>query len=339
MLALFSGAPALRMSPPVMISGSEAVKAAAGIGRYSSLGSGAQQVGGVVPIPPSRPRQAEVQVGGVVPTNRPVQEEVTMPSKRKAMTPIGTFGAGLAERPKTADDKAIMVQGGSLRTWSYASPAVERVQVILSTEGRPLEADIELYQGPSNTPCKMRVYVEDGQARPFSAVIETPRSPNTVAIRNVGQMVFPFAANVIADTPAAGTPSIVDSPSAECTASFQTVQGGAIRTYPFDPSVDSVQVLLATDGGRPLNARVELIQGPNNNKQVIDLYTEDGLDRPFFCVLETPGPGNVVRIVNSGPMEFPIIASVVPDSFSQGGAFYDPDDSQAVIMGGTGSPW
>ena len=135
MFALFSGSPALRMSPPVMLSGSEAVKAAAGIGRYS----GAQQVGGVVPIPPSRPRPAEVQVGGVVPTNRPVQEEVaevTMPSKRKAMTPIGTFGAGLAERPKTADDKAIMVQGGSLRTWSYASPAVERVQIILSTEGR-----------------------------------------------------------------------------------------------------------------------------------------------------------------------------------------------------------
>ena len=336
MLTLLSGTPALRMAPPMMVSGSEVVKQGLGLGRYSSSGSGGQ-VGGVVPI-----KRGVDQVGGVVPTNRRVGEvtepEVTMPSKRKSMTPIGTFGDGLAERPKTANDATIMVQGGSLRTWSYASPAVERVQIPLSTEGRPLEADIELYNGPSNTPCKMRVYVEDGQLRPFSAVIETPRSPNTVAIRNVGQMVFPFAANVVADSPSAA-PSIIDTPSADCTASFQTVQGGAIRTYPFDPSVDSVQVLLATDGGRPLNARVELIQGPNNNKQVIDLYTEDGCDRPFFCILETPGPGNVVRIVNSGPMEFPIIASVVPDSFNQGGAFYDPAASQDVVIGGTGAPW
>ena len=167
-------------------------------------------------------------------------------------------------------DSAILVQGGSLRTWSYRSPAIEQVQVVLSTEGRPLDADVELWHGPDNTPCKMRVYVENGQLRPFSAVVETPRGPNTVAIRNIGQIEFPIAANVVAD--------VVDMPSADCVQSSTTIQGGALRTYPFDPSVDSVQVLLKTDG-RPLNARIELLQGPNNNKQVIELYTEDGLER------------------------------------------------------------
>jgi len=215
---------------------------------------------------------------------------------------------------------SVLVQGGSLRTWSYRSPLVEQVQVVLSTEGRPLDADIELWHGPDNTPCKMRVYVENGQLHPFSAVIETPRGPNTVAIRNIGQIEFPLAADVFA--------SDIEEPSADCIAAAMTIQGGALRTEAFDPLVDSVQVLLKTDG-RPLNARVELLQGPNNNKQVIELYTEDGLDRPFFCILETPGSGNVVRIVNTAPVEFPMTASVVPHSINEAMA-------SGALIGGTG---
>jgi len=221
---------------------------------------------------------------------------------------VAGYTGGVVPTRGMPSDADILVQGGSLRTWTYRSPAVEQVQVILSTEGRPLDADIELWHGPDNTPCKMRVYVENGQLRPFSAVVETPRGPNTIAIRNIGQIEFPLAANVVADD--------VDQPSMECLGSAMTIQGGALRTYPFDPSVDSVQVLLRTDG-RPLNARIELLQGPNNNKQVIELYTEDGMDRPFFCFLVTPGAGNVVRIVNTAPVEFPMTASVVPHSISQ----------------------
>jgi hypothetical protein len=225
------------------------------------------------------------------------------------------FTAGMNKAPAIAKhkapagvDTAILVQGGSLRTWSYRSPAVEQVQVVLSTEGRPLDADIELWHGPDNTPVKMRVYVENGEVRPFSGVIETPRGPNTVAIRNIGQIEFPLLANVLALD--------VDQPSADSLASSTTIQGGALRTYPFDPAVDSVEMLLRTDG-RPLNARIELLQGPNNNKQVIELYTEDGADRPFFAIVETPGSGNVVRIVNTAPVEFPLIAGVVPHSINR----------------------
>ena len=68
-------------------------------------------------------------------------------------------------------------------------------------------------------------------------------------------------------------------------------------------------------------------------KQVIELYTEDGCDRPFFCILETPGAGNVIRIVNTSPVEFPMTAGVVPHSINQemgSGAVLGGD----VVIGG-----
>ena len=216
----------------------------------------------------------------------------------------------------------VIVQGGSLRTWSFANPAIESVQVLLKTEGRPLDADVELWQGPDNTPHKMRVYVEDGALRTFNAVIGTPRGPNTVAIRNIGQLEFPLDAVVRPDRDdglAAGIASVATR--------SETIQGGALRTYPFNPTVDSVAIILKTDG-RPLNARIELLQGPNNNKQVVELYTEDGLDRPFFAIVETPGSGNVVRVVNTAPVEFPLYASV--DAYRVGGGGDWADDGLMI---------
>ena len=265
---------------------------------------------------------------GFVPGAKQSPRVARTPMKMVEMAPAGValgrggtnpLGAPYQSFKNPQTDSTILVQGGSLRTWSYKSPLVDQVQVVLSTEGRPLDADLELWHGPDNTPCKMRVYVENGQLRPFSCVIATPRGPNTVSIRNIGQMEFPIAADVYAND--------VENPSAETAGSATTIQGGALRTYPFDPFVTSVQVLLRTDG-RPLNARIELLQGPNNNKQIIELYTEDGNDRPFFCVLETPGSGNVVRVVNTAPVEFPMTASVVPHSIN------DSMGSGDVVIGG-----
>jgi hypothetical protein len=225
---------------------------------------------------------------------------------------------------------AVIVQGGSLRTWSFATPQIERVQVKLSTGGRPLNADIDLWQGPDNTPQKMAVYIEDGALRPFNAVVATPRGQNTIAVLNTASMEYPLSAEVAAGT--AETDMIASE--------GVTVQGGAIKTYSFGAPVGSVQILLKTDG-RPLNARLELLQGPNNNKQVIDLYTEDGLDRPFYAIIETPGSGNVIRIVNTATMEYPLTCSVDPYSVEPGfddgqadGDWEKTNDASFFFLGG-----
>ena len=211
------------------------------------------------------------------------------------------------------EDSSLVVQGGSRCTWSDEEEWNDQVQVVLSTEGHTLDAEIELWHGPDNSiPCTMRVYAEDGAIRPVSAVIETPGVDNTVAIRNTGLGDFPITADLITevvDTPIANARELADS-----TYESTTVEGGELRTYPFeDPSVDSVQVYITTEG-MPLNARIELLQGPDDVKQIIELHADDGLERPFFCVVNTPGLDNLIRVINTAAVEYPMSVSVVPHS-------------------------
>ena len=200
----------------------------------------------------------------------------------------------------------VEVQGGSLKTCSF-SETVDRVNVLLKTNGRPLNANVELWQGPDNSPQKMAVYLEDGEIRPFRVTVESPGSSNAIAIRNTGQMELPLTAAIECEQSGSTAPSEILYANSK----YRTVQGGAVYTTPFPPAVQSVQIALRTDG-RPLTARVELLQGPNNNKQVMEVYTEDGSTRPFYVIVDTPGSGNVVRIVNTATVEFPLTASAEP---------------------------
>lgn len=247
-----------------------------------------------------------------------------------------TYQYGTPERSKMIWDDAtpVRVQGGSLRTFSIKSPLVERAEVILKTDGRPLNVDLELWQGPNNSPVKMEVYSDNGSSRPFISSIETPGDINTIAIRNKGQLEFPVDAGIVVDAIATkdGGGSLARPKSSS---DMTTIQGGSIYTFALESYVQSVQVLLQTDG-RPLNARIELLQGPNNDNQVIDLYTENGIVRPFYMVVETPGSGNTIRIVNTAPVAFPLSAWVEPYfiQLNDGYTTSSPMDPMEPIMGG-----
>lgn len=196
-------------------------------------------------------------------------------------------------------EKPIFIQGGSLQTWTYNSPTTEQVAVTLSSSGRPINCDLELWNGPNNTPFKIKSFIENGYDNPFTAIIKTPKCPNTIAIKNTGYIEFPISCIVNQNTNnfRGGNP-------------YKTIiQGGALNTWAFDSRSQSVEVMIDTEG-RPISSRIELLQGPNNKKQVIELYSEDGLERPFWGIIKTPGPGCVIRVSNTATVEFPIYASV-----------------------------
>ncbi len=236
----------------------------------------------------------------------------------------------------TMPESSQQIQGGSRGTWvSDASYNHDEVQVTMATDGRPLRADVEVYQGPDNTPQRMRVYSEDGRMRPFTTIISTPqgaaktaslfwnspfRSPtlstggsHSISIRNTGPIEFP----IIAGVEGKGTTSIEERASAMTDYSGRSmgtflnrkeeIHGGHLRTYPFDPSVASVEVRIISQG-LPIMAMVELWQGPGDVKTVAQVYCDDGQTKPFSAIIETPGSGNTIAIRNMGPTAYPIEA-------------------------------
>jgi hypothetical protein len=89
-----------------------------------------------------------------------------------------------------------------------------------------------------------------------------------------------------------------------------------------------VQVLLKTDE-RNMKAKIELTQGPNQTKQVIELYASSGYKNPFYTIIQTPGSISTIRIINQNTVEFPFDCWCLPYKSKDA-------DASGPVMGGAG---
>jgi len=216
---------------------------------------------------------------------------------------------------------SVKVEGNTLRTWDIGRETIGRVQLSISSEGRPLHTNVELWHTPSYKPTFWKAYTEDGKLRPIHAVIETPKHPKTVAVFNTGSQEFPFSA-AVANTGLDAAKASLDPADGE------SIQGGRIKSYTFGAEVASVQVLLAADE-RNMKAKIELTQGPNQVKQIFEIYASSGYKNPFYAVIQTPGSVNTIRVINENTVEFPFNAWVLPYEISA-------DSGMQPVMGGGG---
>jgi hypothetical protein len=193
------------------------------------------------------------------------------------------------------------IEGQTRKTWKFTDTTRDRVQVALSSEGRPVHSDIHLWLGPNYTPFSIKAYSEDGKLRPVQALVGTKKKEVTVEVKNVGMSDFPIkAAANYAKGPMAALP--IDMPTST---QGERVDGQALRSYPLSPASKQLEVILNTEG-RQLKARIELLNAPNNPKQTFEVYASDGQLTSLCVCFDTPDEGNTVRILNLSPVEFPL---------------------------------
>lgn len=186
---------------------------------------------------------------------------------------------------------------------------------------------MELWQTPSYTPTKFKVECEDGSDNIVHSIVELPRGhPVTVAVYNTEGQEFPMEVSV----------AEMDNGSSDALSSFQNqrpqcIEGGkAVKSYSFGPGVEFVEVLL-TSQMRNMKAYIEILHGPNDDDEVIEVETDNANVHPFYTVIQASEGCNTLRIINENSVEFPIEAYVRPfdavgdeqnDQFNYGGPYF-----------------
>ena len=261
------------------------------------------------------------------------------------------------------------IQGGSRRTYqrhTMDGGGGGGGRTFVETDGRPLDVEVEVWEGPNNTPTRVKMYSEDGRSRPMNILtgnLDGSGRGGTTSVRNVGSVEFPIRGGVSGGYGGGGeygygaplrsigsdmmspsgirphgsnNPYMGDASIRPSSARGETVQGGALKTFTLPSHVNAVQVTITSDG-LPVNAKVELWGTSSHIKQLAEVYNDNGQTRPFAAIVDVPGGENTIAVRNTGPMEYPIRVSVEPVGGPGGGGGM-MDDMMMMPGGGYGGP-
>lgn len=194
----------------------------------------------------------------------------------------------------------VQIQGQTRHTWNMADASKEIVQVALHSNGRPIQADLQVWIGPNWTPVTINAKSEDGSEYPIQTLIGTRNKAANLEVMNTGPYTIPIKAAVsYAIDPLA---SARDNLANEVQGQY--MEGGSIHNLAFAPNINQLQILLKTEG-KQLNARIELLNGPSNVKASLEVFTNNGALNSLFVVFDTPGAGNAIVVKNLAPLEYP----------------------------------
>jgi len=245
----------------------------------------------------------------------------------------------------SADKKAdIRIEGGkTLKTFAMPSHA-ERVQYILtSPNGRPVKAKVELWIGPNRCVHELIYDCMNGLTYPLKSTMQFKKLSPVLKVSTDGTFEFPLECGVFVPSPEESKvvggiceDMFYSAPMKDRVQGGSTIdnKGGAIRSFQIDPTWEKTQIMVWSKdvGKKSFKTNIEVLQGPNNAKQHLNLRC-GGSTQPYHTVIDTPGSGWMIRCNSKKYLEdglFEIAVAPYGETLE-----YDP--SNDVVIGGAGS--
>ena len=243
-----------------------------------------------------------------------------------------------------SDDKKadIRIEGGSTLKTFQMPPNAERVQYILtSPNGRPVKAKVELWIGPIRCVHELIYDCMNGLAFPLKATMKFKKLSPVLKVSTDGSFEFPLQCGVFVPSDEESEvlgritekEHFYNAPLKDRVQGGSTIddKGGAIRSFAIDPSWEKTQIMVWSKdvGKKSFKTNIEVLQGPNNAKQHLNLRC-GGSTQPYHCVIDTPGEGWMIRCNSKKFLEDGLFEIAVAPYGETGGA------GPAVVMGGGG---